>query len=769
MSHLSIQDFRGATQPLDLTFEAHKSVILIFGENGTGKSTIVDALESVIEGSTAFLDNWKLGKGKRKESFIPSLGKSLGDVKVSLKFGSRTYSASLNAKGLQLCNTPDRPHAKVLRRKSLQAFIDAEPAQRYKEVAAFLDIPQIEAAEASLREALKEAEKRYSSAIAACSHAEESLQGLWEAEGSPGLDKKQDAKTWARSEAAIPLETLQGKLTSLQTAVKHTEKLQNQTKAVEEAREQLVSAELALADASTALAVLESDPTKSNSQLVTLLEDAQTYLTGTPDTLCPVCEQTQIDSAQLVERLKVRIQDMQKLKQANDSKIGAQARVQSCRDQLSKENEKMLVVAEAVQQHFSSEVNDENSIQLLKSNDQERTAAAVTALQLEMASRQQEIQSQRDTVQKQINNQTSIKHHTDTLREKLAEAKLKEALCKRLGQAVTVVESKRKQHVEKVLKSIANDVDSLYQLIHPEEAIGNLTLKLDEQQRGSLAYGVAFGGQQDIQPQPYYSESHLDTLGLCIFLALAKRNNADRTLVVLDDVLGSVDQQHLQKTISMLFGQAPHFSQLLLTSHYRPLRDQIRFARHPSTSVQLIELKPWNFGHGIKSAKNITYVQELREKLKSENFNRDDVASQAGKLFESLLEFISITYKCSVPHLIEPRFTFGQLACAPKKSLKQALRTVALQQDGDIPTPLGPIYEKLEQAISVRNLVGAHFNQWAGELSDQDVRDMAELALELADALICQHCGSLPTSIKSGSYWECSCKKTQMHPLQQPG
>ena len=96
---------------------------------------------------------------------------------------------------------------------------------------------------------------------------------------------------------------------------------------------------------------------------------------------------------------------------------------------------------------------------------------------------------------------------------------------------------------ETILLEIAKEVDALYQKIHPKEKIGQLKLKLDERQRGSLIYGVAFGELQDIQPQPYYSESHLDSLGLCIFLALAKRNNAVRTVVVLDDVLGSVDQQ----------------------------------------------------------------------------------------------------------------------------------------------------------------------------------------------------------------------------------
>jgi DNA repair exonuclease SbcCD ATPase subunit len=254
MKKLSIQGFRGATQPLDLLFDDHKSVIMIFGENGTGKSTIVDAIESVVAGSTAFLDNWKLGKGKRKESFMPSLGKSLQDVKISLNFGINTYTASLNAKGLQLCATPARPLTKILRRKSLQAFIDAEPAQRYKEVASFLDIPQIEAAEASLRDALREAEKRFESATSACSHALESMQGLWEAEGSPGLDKKQNAQVWAQSQAATPEETLQQTLATLKTGVRHCENLQNQMQASKEAQEELAIAEKALTDATNQLA-----------------------------------------------------------------------------------------------------------------------------------------------------------------------------------------------------------------------------------------------------------------------------------------------------------------------------------------------------------------------------------------------------------------------------------------------------------------------------------------------------------------------------------
>ena len=77
------------------------------------------------------------------------------------------------------------------------------------------------------------------------------------------------------------------------------------------------------------------------------------------------------------------------------------------------------------------------------------------------------------------------------------------------------------------------------------EGIGNLRMRLAEESSGSLNYGADFGGQSDIQPQAYYSDSHLDTLGVCVFLALTKRYADDSRIVVLDDVFTSVDQHHL--------------------------------------------------------------------------------------------------------------------------------------------------------------------------------------------------------------------------------
>ncbi len=767
---LSVQGFRGATQPLDLKFDDSKSVILIFGENGTGKSTIVDALECVGNGTTTFQDDWKLGKGKRKESYIPTLGKSLADVNITLGFGNQTYNATLNAKGIKLCATPGRPKIKVLRRKSLQAFIDADPAKRYKEVSSFLDIPQIEASEASLRQAYKEAKEIYEFSTRATAQAQETLHGLWEAEGSPGLGKEfKNAVAWARKQSKVEIGALEKDLGDLKSGVKLIESLKTNLQSYRQAKRELDQAEKGLKQAEENLAAVESNAVQCNVKLVTLLEDAKDYLKASQDTLCPVCEETKIEPENLIQRLDQRITDMASIKQANDTKSQAQKNQQTKSSLLQRSEENLLKAAEGAQLHFEQDADQQTSIQKQRVDNIAKAIELSITLSDDLAARQNGLQTQLDNIQKQCHTLTSIKQLVSTLDEKASGAKQAGRLQKRLEQAVEIVEAKRKAYVKTILQDIAQAVDCMYQKIHPKENIGQLKLKLDKGQRGSLVYGVAFGEQQDIQPQPYYSESHLDTLGLCIFLALAKRNEASKTVIVLDDVLGSVDQQHLKLTLSMLLEEADSFSQIVITTHYRPLRDQFRYARSSSASVQLVELKHWNFEQGIRSGKTKLYVEELRQQLEENYFRREVIASQAGQLFENLLEFISRKYRCKVPHIIEPRFTFGELASAPNKELKKKLKMVKqINDDETVETELTTLYTKLDEAIGVRNLVGCHFNQWAGELGDQDIKDMAELALELADTLICEHCGSLPVSDKSGSHWECSCKKIQMHPLQQP-
>lgn len=45
VERLQFKNFRGAAKPVTFEFQSNQSIVLIFGENGTGKSTIADALD----------------------------------------------------------------------------------------------------------------------------------------------------------------------------------------------------------------------------------------------------------------------------------------------------------------------------------------------------------------------------------------------------------------------------------------------------------------------------------------------------------------------------------------------------------------------------------------------------------------------------------------------------------------------------------------------------------------------------------------------------
>jgi len=61
IEQLKVCAFRGATTELVIAFDPGKPVTMIFGENGTGKSTIVDAIGFVCNGNLGSLNNKRLG------------------------------------------------------------------------------------------------------------------------------------------------------------------------------------------------------------------------------------------------------------------------------------------------------------------------------------------------------------------------------------------------------------------------------------------------------------------------------------------------------------------------------------------------------------------------------------------------------------------------------------------------------------------------------------------------------------------------------------
>ena len=108
ISRVSIHNFRGASTPFELEFSPQKKVVLIFGENGTGKTTIVDALDAVGNCSGGSLHT---RSSTTLRNHMPTIGKTSAEMVVSLTAGTAVWNASLEVTGLSPCPVRSRAFA----------------------------------------------------------------------------------------------------------------------------------------------------------------------------------------------------------------------------------------------------------------------------------------------------------------------------------------------------------------------------------------------------------------------------------------------------------------------------------------------------------------------------------------------------------------------------------------------------------------------------------------------------------------------------------
>jgi hypothetical protein len=196
----------------------------------------------------------------------------------------------------------------------------------------------------------------------------------------------------------------------------------------------------------------------------------------------------------------------------------------------------------------------------------EDLAAALAALD-DAGRRRTVLTRQRDTAQADVNQFNAIRQHVQRWQESDRRVIEEHAAHERLTAALRIVHDERIDFTQAILDGVAADCRDLYERIHPGEPLGLMRFKLDERTRGSLHQVARFQGYDDVPPQAYFSESHLDTLGFCLFLAIARHASRDRAVIVLDDIFTSVDAQHTRRIMTLLAEECERIQQLVIATH----------------------------------------------------------------------------------------------------------------------------------------------------------------------------------------------------------
>src|SRR5262249_42420467 len=156
---------------------------MIFGGNGTGKSTLVDAIDFVCNSEYGSLTE---RSSTRPKTHLPSVSATHGTLQVSLTFSGQSWLAGLGKNGPEIVGPDKRPNARILRRSQILRVVGAQPKDRYLVLQDFIAVPGVQKCESALRDALKAVERELNDAVVAKQQAEDTLEKLWKAEGGTG-------------------------------------------------------------------------------------------------------------------------------------------------------------------------------------------------------------------------------------------------------------------------------------------------------------------------------------------------------------------------------------------------------------------------------------------------------------------------------------------------------------------------------------------------------------------------------------------------------
>ena len=320
----------------------------------------------------------------------------------------------------------------------------------------------------------------------------------------------------------------------------------------------------------------------------------------------------------------------------------------------------------------------------------------------------------------------------------------KKRLLKRsLGGAKPGVSSRRFLSIRETLQRVGESISNAFVQISGVAYLDKIAFSISEDSDISLRAVVHLKNGHTVDPKQIFSEANLDLLSLLIFLALSDEASirGQATVLVLDDVLQSVDSSIRLEAASYIIS---HFSdwQLIFTAHDRLWYKQLwHLFQAFHRDVLTFELVAWEFDKGptiIQQAPGT--VDELNRAIRLGDVQV--ISSKTGVLLEELSQRLSYTLPIKIERKKDDEYTLGELWPRISSILAR--------------TSLSTVTHDIDRLNHLRNLGGAHFNEWSASIELTDAIKFAEVVIKLHDAIKCSNCNRWIERLIDGAY-SCRC------------
>lgn len=307
--------------------------------------------------------------------------------------------------------------------------------------------------------------------------------------------------------------------------------------------------------------------------------------------------------------------------------------------------------------------------------------------------------------------------------------------------------SARDEILTDTYEAISDRFEEFYTTLHHDE--DEFAPDMEPTETG-LDIKVGFHGEGKHPPHALHSEGHQDSMGLCLFLALCDfLDEEELSLVMLDDVVMSIDAEHRRPLARLLKEDISSRFQLLITTH-----DELWY-RHLKTegvvsSRNTVKFTSWSLANGPVRVDDLADGWDRIDALLEEG----DVAGAAHRLrhtSEWFLREACHQLNAEVQFKADGLWSLGDFMGPALSKFKSLLKDAKRAEQswgndiGDVSTlddQRSEVFRRLNMEQGAIN-PNVHFNEneWA-TFTPAEMREVVEVFHDLYELFWCSNCES---------------------------
>ena len=726
---IKINGLRGVREPLKLDLD--KKSILVYGDNGTGKSSLTDSFEWFFYDRIGHLSNEEIGRRKGKDAlrnvfisdtedgFIElTFDDSKLDAKKSIDSSFRT-SNSNESDDFSKFITSANSERLILRYRDLVQFIIAGKTDKLTELQNIIGFSDV----ANIRNLLKKNAGKIARNIKSSNY--DNLKNVQQTkilenlgrnaysdeqlfDGANELIKplKLDIEIKSRQDINTVLTKIESKEdTELLKQINFHTKVWETLSEIEGNIDNINASHKAFFDSFNSL---KKDPEKvKNLQLLSLLQEGKSVLTKdvVEDDYCPLClqEKSKVD---LLQELNLRIEDLETLDKerekvennANDLTKLVQSNISSVSGILKEklfEKEDYTELKTTVDNlknaltAYLDETKKEFTKNLIEIKDIEVDKSNLNKLNLKLLKTIKDLTDSKEanlkfkTYTKLFQSSTAYvqylkieKEQNVLTNQQITLELLYEDFIKRQEEALNIF-----------LSMFSKDINDYYTTMNPNEKVEDIKLvplKKDEELVG-ITIEYKFFDETRTPPIAYLSESHINCLGLSFFLASVKAFNKENKFFILDDVISSFDRAHRYRFAQLLANKFSDYQVILLT-HEKEFFELV--SSEVRSKGWLLNNFKWTKEKGTGIERGIADIKD-RIKKKIEDKNTDGLGNDIRVYTERVMKRVAYELEAKVAYRnndINEKRMAPELLDSVQSKLKASTE---LKRQADIPKVKG--------------------------------------------------------------------------------